>query len=34
MLDGRACAHHRDGTALVMDQDIVVAAGRTLVVRA
>jgi non-lysosomal glucosylceramidase len=32
-LDGRSCAHHRDGGALVLDQEIVVPAGGRLVVR-
>jgi non-lysosomal glucosylceramidase len=32
-LDGRPCAHRRDGGALVLEQDIVVAAGGKLVVQ-
>jgi len=30
-LDGRACAHHRDGDTLVLDQEITVPAGGKLV---
>jgi hypothetical protein len=33
ILDGRSCAHHRDGGALILEQEIVVPAGGKLVVR-
>jgi hypothetical protein len=32
-LDGRECAHHLDGGALILEQDVVVPAGGKLVVR-
>jgi hypothetical protein len=32
-LDGQPCAHHRDGDALVLEEEIVLPAGGRLVVR-
>jgi hypothetical protein len=32
-LDGRPCAHHRDGGALILDQEIVVPAGGKLLIK-
>jgi hypothetical protein len=32
-LEGQPCAHHRDGDALVLEEEIVVEAGGKLVIR-